>query len=254
MAVVTVATAQNLKINVTMPGTLSALVGDQYNVEKLVLSGTLNDNDLRFIRSLGNLKEVNLRKLKNTTLGDSAFYGMKSLEKAWLPKRLVVLGRSAFEGCVKLSAIEFPQQLQAVPEYMLKDCPSIDKLFIHNTHVRRIGKGAFMNSSLRLIGMPSELRTIESMAFANCSRLEVIRVPQWVTEIGSLAFANCRMLRSIIVDTENPPICALDAFKGLDKCTLNVHHPELYRDRMPWNKIDLSYEEYNGSELRTNKH
>ena len=249
---VLVASAQDLKINVTKPGTLSALVGDRLNVEKLVVSGTLNDNDLRFIRSMENLREMNMRKLKNKQFGDSAFFGMKSLERIWLPRKLAVLGKSTFEGCEKLSAVEFPTQLQAIPDYMLKDCPSIDKVYIHNTHIRHIGKGAFMNSGLRLISLSTELRTIDAMAFANCARLEVINIPQWVMEIGSLAFANCGMLRGIIISTENPPICAMDAFQGLKECRLSVKHPEFYRDRLPWSRIDLDYQEYNGEELRTN--
>ena len=88
-------------------------------------------------------------------------------------------------------------------------------------------------------------------AFANCKRLEQIRIPKWVLEIGALAFANCTMLRSIVVRTEAPPTCAPDAFEGLSKCTLTVNHPELFRDRFPWNKLDLDYTEFNGNELKT---
>lgn len=86
-------------------------------------------------------------------------------------------------------------------------------------------------------------------AFANCNHLEVIHIPQWVNEIGALAFANCTSLRKIVVDTENPPVCAADAFQGLDKCTLYVKHPEFFRDRSPWNKIDLTFDNYNGEEI-----
>ena len=197
-AIAMVAPAQNLKVNVPMPGGLASLVGDRLDVEKLTVTGIINDSDFRFIRSLTKLKEVNLRKLKNTQIGDSAFYGMKTLESVRLPRRLVLLGVSAFEGCESLTSIEFPGHLQTLPDYMLKGCRSIDKVYIHNTHVMHIGKGAFMDSGIRLIGLSPDLRTIGPMAFANCKRLQVISIPQWVTEIGSLAFANCVMLRSII--------------------------------------------------------
>ncbi|MBR3089293.1 MAG: leucine-rich repeat domain-containing protein [Prevotella sp.] len=250
-AIAMVAPAQNLKVNVPMPGGLASLVGDRLDVEKLTVTGIINDSDFRFIRSLTKLKEVNLRKLKNTQIGDSAFYGMKTLESVRLPRRLVLLGVSAFEGCENLTSIEFPGHLQTLPDYMLKGCCSIDKVYIHNTHVMHIGKGAFMDSGIRLIGLSPDLRTIGPMAFANCKRLQVISIPQWVTEIGSLAFANCVMLRSIIVATENPPVCALDAFNGLEACTLSVKHPEFYRDRVPWSKINLDYDQYNGEELHT---
>ena len=249
--VVVFVTAQEMKLTVSVPGTLHSLVGDGQNVEKLTLSGTVDDSDLRFIRSLPKLKRIDLRKLANKELGDSAFYGMRTLEYARLPKKLVRLGRSAFEGCVNLSSIQLSDYMESIPEQMLKDCTSLDKIDIYNSHIRSIEKGAFMNSSVRIIPLPQQLRSIGMAAFANCKRLEQIRIPKWVLEIGSLAFANCKMLRSIIVRTEIPPTCAPDAFDGLDMCTLTVIHPEQYRSLYPWSKINLDYNEYNGSELKT---
>lgn len=248
-AIVTVAPAQKLKLNVTEAGTLSTLVGNNLDVENLVLSGTLNDNDLRFIRSLKNVRDLNLYKVKNTQIGDSAFYGMQALENVRLPKKLTKLGRSAFEGCTKLAHLEFPGHLETIPEQMLKDCKALDKLYLVNSYVKNIGKGAFMNSGLRIVAMPQLVEKVGMMSFANCDRLEFIELPQWVNEIGALAFANCTMLRSIEVKNDNPPVCAQDAFQGLDKCTLIVKHPEQYRDRSPWNKINLSYKNYNGEEF-----
>ncbi|MBR5084468.1 MAG: leucine-rich repeat domain-containing protein [Prevotella sp.] len=253
MAMTTIVSAQEVKLNVPIEGTLSTLMNNSQNVERLVLTGTINDRDLKFIRTLPNLREIDLYKVKNKQMGDSAFYGMTHLEHARLPKKLVRLGVSAFEGCTRLSNIQFSDYMEAIPDQMLKDCAALDKINIYNSRILKIGKGAFMNSGVRIIPLPKELRTIEMTAFANCKRLEMIRIPQWVTEIGALAFANCTMLRSIEVRTENPPACAPDAFDGLLKCTLTVHHPELFRDRVPWNKIDLDFNEYNGNELKTNR-
>ena len=253
LAITTLSTAQEVKLNVAIEGTLSTLLKNPQNVEKLVLTGTINDRDLKFIRTLPNLRKIDLYKLKNKQLGDSAFFEMKNLEYARLPKKLVRLGVSAFEGCVRLSNIQFSDYMEAVPDKMLKDCAALDKINIYNSRILSIGNSAFMNSGVRLIPLPKELRSIGMMAFANCNRLEMIRIPQWVTEIGNLAFANCTMLRSIEVRTENPPACAPDAFDGLLKCTLKVNHPELFRDRVPWNKINLDYNQYNGNELRTNR-
>lgn len=252
MVITTMATAQEIKLNVAKEGTLSMLLANPQNVERLVLTGTINDRDLKFIRTLPNLREIDLYKLKNKQMGDSAFYGMQKLEYARLPKKLVRLGISAFEGCSRLSNIQFSDYMEAIPDNMLKDCPLLDKINIYNSRILRIGKGAFMNSGVRIIPLPKELRTIDMTAFANCKRLEMIRIPQWVTEIGNLAFVNCTMLRSIEVRTENPPACAPDAFDGLQKCTLTVKHPEFFRDRVPWNKINLDFNQYNGNELNIN--
>ena len=39
------ANAQDLKLHVSTPGTLCTLVGNSLNVEKLILTGTIDDSD-----------------------------------------------------------------------------------------------------------------------------------------------------------------------------------------------------------------
>lgn len=249
-----VAEGQEVSVNLETPGTLAQQLSDAGQVEKISLSGTLSDADFAVLRQMKNLTTVDLRKVKNRQLGDSLFFGMKGLKEVRLPKKLKHLGRCTFEGCTALTFVEFPSGMDAIPDFTFKDCKMLDKLDVFNSNVDRIGKGAFMNSGIHILPLPKELRRIEMMAFMNCTRIEDIRIPKWVMEIGALAFANCTSLRDILVRTETPPACAPDAFTGLDKCTLHVMHPEFYRDRAPWNKINLDFDAYNGQELKTFDH
>jgi hypothetical protein len=245
------AQGQEMKIALEAPGTLAHLLIGAGDVEEIVISGTMNDADFTALRQLKHLETVDLRKVKNKQLGDSLFFGMTNLESVRLPKKLKRLGRCTFEGCTELEYVGFPMKMDVIPDFTFKDCKKLDKLDVYNSKVDRIGKGAFMNSGIRIIPLPKELRRIDMLAFMNCQRMEQIRIPKWVLEIGALAFANCTSLRDILVRTEMPPSCAQDAFVGLEKCTLHVLHPELYRDRSPWNKIDLEFDAYNGQELKT---
>ena len=269
-----IAKGQEVSLNLEAPGTLAQQLSDVGHIEKISLSGTLSDTDFAVLRQMKNLTTVDLRKVKNKQLGDSLFFGMAGLKEVRLPKKLKHLGRCTFEGCTALTFVEFPSGMNAIPDFTFKDCKMLDKLDVFNSNVDRIGRGAFMNSGIHILPLPKELRRIEMMAFMNCTRIEDIRIPKWVMEIGALAFANCTSLRDILVRTETPPACAPDAFTGLDKCTRHVMHPEFYRDRAPWNKINLDFrrvlfrsrdrapwnkinldfDAYNGQELKTFDH
>ncbi len=251
VALSAVAGAQKLKVSVAEAGTLSEkLVGNE-QIESIVVTGRIDDSDLRALRRLPRLKKVDLRKVKNVVLGDSAFFGMSQLESCRLPKYLQKLGCSAFEGCVRLKYVECSGYMEELPERMFAGCKSLDRLDILNSRVTRIGRGAFMNSGIRLLPLPKMLASIGPMAFYGCEQIERVRIPMWVGQIGSLAFAGCTRLRDIVLMMDTPPACSMDAFQGVTSCTLYVRHPEFFRDRQPWSSINLSYDNYNGDELQS---
>ena len=245
------ACAQKLKVAVETPGTLSAQLSGAEGVESIVVSGSIDVSDLLALRGLPKLRKVDMRKVKNIIIGDSAFFGMKQLESVRLPKYLQKIGRSAFEGCESLKYVECPGYLEELPERMFCGCVSLDRLDILNSRITRIGTAALMNSGIGLIPLPKMLTTIGNFAFAGCEKIEMIHIPMWVGTIGQRAFANCKRLRGIVLRMDTPPVCAADAFVGIEACTLYVRHPEFFRDREPWSTINMSYDNYNGDELRS---
>jgi len=63
--------------------------------------------------------------------------------------------------------------------------------YIDEKVVSSIGKDAFKNQTrLRVINLPSELKTIKANAFENCTNLTSIYIPDSVTSIGESAFEN----------------------------------------------------------------
>lgn len=71
-------------------------------------------------------------------------------------------------------------------------------VFGEGSQLKTIGTQAFYNcSSLWGIDLPNGLEKIESNAFANCTRLNEIIIPDSVTSIGSYAYAGCEGIRSI---------------------------------------------------------
>ncbi len=63
--------------------------------------------------------------------------------------------------------------------------------------VEHIGSGAFDNEHLKTISLPIGLKTIESYAFADCTRLQAIAVPLTVTSIGHGILYNCISLERV---------------------------------------------------------
>ena len=110
-----------------------------------------------------------------TAIGDSAFYGMKTLTRMTLGNGLESIGKYAFMNCSKLTEAVIPAS------------------------VMTIGKGAFMNGNrLQKITLGGNIETIEASAFANCPYLlEVQAKMEFPPIIDASVFADCGDLSGI---------------------------------------------------------
>ena len=108
-----------------------------------------------------------------TRIGNSALWGMVSLENVTIPDGVMTIGDNAFDGC-------------GVTKIVLPDS------------VTRIGKEAFLNcGSLEEVKLSKSLTDIEDSTFSNCSELKQMDIPEGVTTIGMQAFSGCASLRNI---------------------------------------------------------
>ena len=110
--------------SVEQPGHLEEVfqwVGSTANIETLPVSGTINNTDLKFIRSLGNLRHLDLSKatFEGDVLPDEAFAGMPLLSFS-SPSQLKSAGEHLFKGCDNLAAIVWNANI-AVPGSVIDD-------------------------------------------------------------------------------------------------------------------------------------
>ena len=241
--------AQTVKVKVAKAGTLASLMAGNTDVERLKLSGTLNDADLAFVRSLPRLKALNLRSVKNEMFGDSAFCGMTQLENVRLPRNLRFIGKAALAGCTRLEICEMSGHLVRIPDSMFTGCVKLDKILLPKK-LEVIGERAFMKSGVRFVIMPKFLTRIEAMAFYDCQRIEWLKIPEKVNYIGSLAFANCTRIRLLNLRPFVPPVVEEDAFANVYGCKLHAKYPEFYRTREPWRTFAFEATEENYKELQ----
>lgn len=123
-----------------------------------------------------------------------------------------------------LEEIVIPGSVKRIDNYAFKLCASLRQITFAGKGLETIGYDAFACSGLRSFTAPSSLRTIGSIAFANCrdlkqvdlsactspasgtedfvsccafedSTLESISLPPTLRVIGDRAFAGCKHLK-----------------------------------------------------------
>jgi len=123
------------------------------------------------------------------------------------------IGRSAFEHCQKLEAINMPI-VEIIGHKAFYYCISLLKVDFPN--VTKIMYGAFMYCrKLEAINMP-EVTEIGVAAFSDCSSLVAVNFPV-VTSIGEFSFTDCEKLTTVSLGTgfteSTMIIMLIDAFK-----------------------------------------
>ena len=179
--------------NIPTPGELQyeilAQVGDGSinDVTTLIVqSGEMNDADWAILKSMPNLRVLDLSGAESESMPDDQFqlgYGDASLETVSLPSNLKTIGSYAFSGQTNLVSVTITS-------------PAI---------LESVGSGAFSGcSNLESLGFttwPSTVTVIPSSCFDGCYKLNSFTIPEGVTSIGGSAFQDCRMFSSTLPST-----------------------------------------------------
>ena len=86
---------------------------------------------------------------------------------------VTIIGRGAFYGCYDTEVISIPNSVTTIEEY------------------------AFFNAGIKSLTLPSSLKTIADLAFANCYYLTNVSIPEGVLSIGNSVFAYCEKLQKL---------------------------------------------------------
>lgn len=144
-----------------------------------------------------------------TVLAAEAFRGCDYISAVILPAGLNTIGKSAFEGCTKLSLIKYAKNNT---EYADNELP---------TTVTTLEDGVFANcTSLTEISLPG-VETIGNLVFKGCSKLKEVELSLKLEEIGFRAFAECVALEEIVIPAGVERI-SIGAFEGCSKAKLAI--------------------------------
>ncbi|MDL2299421.1 leucine-rich repeat protein [Bacteroides sp. OttesenSCG-928-E20] len=205
-------------IHINEPGTLAdAIINTGHHpatINKLTVSGTLNDSDFSALTSMKVLYSLDLSATTNTEIPNDAFLGKQTLCEIILPQSLETIGDRAFYNCgnltgeitlpksvctigsssfqnTKINGIELPSSLTIIGEQVFKDTylRSIDMSKCAN--INEIPNSMFENcTKLSSATLPPSLKVIGDNAFY-ISNLSQINFPNTVTNIGPTAFYSC---------------------------------------------------------------
>lgn len=157
-------------------------------VNKLtVVSGNLNSEDWKTLKSMTNLVELDISGMTVTSIPSSAFSDKWGLEKIILPKKLEAIGNHAFSG-TGLKEIELPESLTMLDYNAFSYCSSLSSVKIPGK-VERISSNSFYSChNLQKVELTEGIKFIDHQAFGYSNRLQLINFPSTLTSIGYEAF------------------------------------------------------------------
>ena len=159
-----------------------------------------------------------------TTIPNTAFYNLASIESISVPHSVVNIGYGAFQGTVAeyeltnsitveasfygdfsyfgtgiKGSIVIADGMTEIYDNMFMDCALVEKIVIPDT-VTYIDNYAFGRcSSLKSVNIPRGVTHIGYGAFYECSSLESINLPDGLDAIYSNVFEDCSSLKSITI-------------------------------------------------------
>lgn len=187
---------------------------DYSEITTLVVSGgTLNEQDLYTIKSLGSIQNCVLDgcSIVDNKIPDYAFNGFSSLVSFTFPQNVTVIGDGAFGDCSALANITLPNTLTAIGRYAFQNCSSLEVMTIPD-NVTQISEGAFYACGFSSLTLPINIKTIPKNCFNQCGHLTELVIPQNVGIIESWAFADCTSLTRIILEPMDAPKIGSDVF------------------------------------------
>ncbi|MDR1698408.1 MAG: leucine-rich repeat domain-containing protein [Prevotellaceae bacterium] len=176
------------------------------------------------------------------TIGDNAFLGCINLTYIQIPSSVTSIGQRAFQACEtsveseltktcgsKLESVYFGIGVTHIPYQAFRYCDKLTQVHFH-PFVQSIGERAFQHcSNLAWISMPEGLTTIERGAFQNTA-VGILSIPSTVTSIGDHAFADCRDLTTVLLHNPVPLNISEYVFNGLTLADIILSVPECTGD------------------------
>lgn len=241
------------------------LIDYMYNINHLVVSGSINDTDIDCIKnSMTSLISVDFSGLNMEVVPNSLFYNNRTLTKVILPNNTTEIGSEAFRFCKRLKEVALPETLTKIGSYAFNDS-GLDTIALP-ANVVEINNNAFESCyHLKSINIPLGMKRLDNNVFSGCYSLQAIELPDSLTNIGSSAFYGCSSLASVTLSDALTQIAG-GAFYGcssLASITFPSHLTsigyETFRDcyalefiEFPASLVSMdSYAFYNCNQLQT---
>lgn len=162
-------------------------------------------------------------------LGESAFSGI-NINDIDIPSGVERIENDCFKDCQFLRNIKLPSSITSVKTGIFQNCKNIESISIENNakyqtinnclieiekgcvilgcknstiptdnFINSISNGAFINTGLKSITIPGNIKTIGANSFKQCDDLEELVLEEGIEKIEKGAFSRCYKLKSVTV-------------------------------------------------------
>ncbi len=224
--------AQTTKtIDVTQPGTLSAMLGETLkSVKDLSITGKINSADIDALMQAGALEVLNLLDAtivdaegKETTVFPG--YTLRkhpSLTTLTFPKTVTSIGAGAFFKCLKLKKVVLPEAIKKLSESVFMSCSALSDINFPNG-LESIGRSALYMTAITDFIAPKSLRTLGDNALYGTQITKAV-LNDKLDKIGQASFAACKQLEKIEIEN-NPNFKLVDGVLYSADETILVAYP-----------------------------
>lgn len=237
-------------IYVATAGTLEQQINseDAKILEELKITGHLNTFDYEFLKTMPNLKTVDLSELSDTsipasafnnslvstvllplnlkTISDRAFYN-SSITSIYIPQTVESIGQYAFANTLKLTGnIVIPSKTATIGERAF-EYSAFNGTLILEEGVQSIGTAAFAGCS-KVTGdlvIPNSVTSMKGSAFQSSTFTGSLSIGNGLTDIPAYAFHGCSSFKGKIAIGENVKSIDDHAFEGCAGFTGNLVIP-----------------------------
>jgi len=188
-----------------------------FQLEFAGLSEGIEYIDEKAFMNCPKLREINIP----STIKISDLYNQDIHEASW------------FYGCTKLESVHLPSTLRTIPCWCFKNCTNLEHIQLKEGLVT-IDRGAFVNSGLKRISIPSSLLHLggdsfphmTGEVFQNCRHLKSVDLPERLSCIACKTFEGCCSLESIVLPNSVHSIwgCAFKDCTSLTRVTIRADH------------------------------
>ncbi|MCQ2288642.1 MAG: leucine-rich repeat protein [Muribaculaceae bacterium] len=197
---------------VTVPSTGKVIIPETITSDGITYD-VVAIGDMAFYER-ANLKQVEFRGNKLTSIGNAAFGG-SGLTSVSIPASVTFIDYGAFMNCRALTRVTLPEGMETLPDHVLYGCSSLKDIklpaslkqlgasslgytgitsLVVPEGVTTIGNGAVAEcQSLKSITLPASLTTIDDYGIYGCPELKNIRLPRGLKTLGEEALSKCGM-------------------------------------------------------------